>query len=49
MLDKLLGTIKTDNQIGFDNGTIVKVALGGFLAAVLAGLVIKALGKTLGI
>jgi hypothetical protein len=49
MIDKLLGTIKTDNQIGFSNDSIVKVVVGGFVSAVLAGITIKWLAKLLGL
>jgi hypothetical protein len=49
MIDKLLGTIKTDNQIGFSNDSIVKVVIGGFVASVMAGLTIKWLAKLLGL
>lgn len=49
MLTDILGTVKTDNQISFDSGTIVRVIVGGFIAAVLSGLTIKALAKVLNI
>lgn len=45
LIDTFLGTIKTDNQIGFDNGTITRIAVFGFIAAVGAGLATKALAK----
>lgn len=49
--DKIIGTVKTDNQVNltFDTASLVKAGVTAFVTTIVAGLALKALAKTLGL
>lgn len=49
--DKIIGTVKTDNEVNlsFDTPSLIKAGVTAFVVSIVAGLAIKALAKTLGL
>lgn len=49
--EKLIGTVKTDNQVNltFDTASLIKAGVTAFVTVIVGGLALKALAKTLGL